>query len=117
MKKILVSFCLGIISVATLWAQPSATYYSSANGKSGDALRQALYSIIKDHTAIGYSSLPENCYAATTSPSDFNNGNDKLLEDIYSSYPYTSSQGGSGATNCGQGWNKEHTVPEKLVWW
>ena len=112
MKKILVSFCLGIISVATLWAQPSATYYSSANGKSGDALRQALYSIIKDHTAIGYSSLPENCYAATTSPSDFNNGNDKLLEDIYSSYPYTSSQGGSSASNCGLGWNKEHTVPK-----
>ena len=111
MKKLNLFFSLLFVAAA-LWAQPSETYYSSANGKSGDALREALYSIIKDHTIIGYTSLPQNCYAAATSPSDFNNGNDKLLEDIYSSYPYTSSQGGASASNCGLGWNKEHTVPK-----
>ena len=111
MKRINLFSALLIVAAA-LWAQPSETYYSSANGKSGDALREALYSIIKDHTIIGYTSLPQNCYAAATSPSDFNNGNDKLLEDIYSSYPYTSSQGGASASNCGLGWNKEHTVPK-----
>jgi len=91
-----------------------ANYYSSANGTSSanDALRIALYTIINNHTVISYSNLLSTVYAATTNPSDFNNGVNKTLEDIYSSVPYTESQGGSSASDCGQGWNKEHTVPQ-----
>lgn len=89
-------------------------YYSTANNKSStsDALRIALYSIINSHTIIGYSSLPEQVYAAAISPSDFNNGASKTLEDIYSSQPYTSTDGGASATQCGTGWNKEHSFPK-----
>ena len=89
-------------------------YYSSANNTSStsDALRIALYSIINSHTVIGYSSLPEQVYAAATSPSDFNNGASKTLEDIYSSQPYTSTDGKASATQCGTGWNKEHSFPK-----
>lgn len=61
---------------------------------------------------ISYSNLLSTVYAATTNPSDFNNGVNQTLEDIYSSVPYTESQGGSSASDCGQGWNKEHTVPQ-----
>lgn len=94
-----------------------STYYSSIDGKSNsassDALRTQLCTVISTgYVSTGYSSLPNSIYAASTDPSDFYNGSSKTMEDIYSSYPYTSSQSGSSATTCGTGWNKEHTVPQ-----
>lgn len=97
-----------------LSADIPTNYYSAANNtsSSSDALRIALYNIINNHTVIGYSSLPEQVYAATISPSDFNNGSNNTLEDIYSSQPYKSTDSGSSATQCGTGWNKEHSFPK-----
>ena len=91
------------------------TYYANIDGKSNtsDALRTQLCTIISTgYTTIGYSSLPNDVYAASSNPSDFYNGASKTMEDIYSSYPYTASQAASSATTCGQNWNKEHTVPK-----
>ena len=107
------AICLFGYSLPTQADIPT-NYYSSANNKSStsDALRIALYDIIKSHTVIGYSSLLEQVYAAATSPSDFNNGASKTLEDIYSSQPYTSTDGKASATQCGTGWNKEHSFPK-----
>ena len=113
MRKRTFAFFFSVLSLPAL-ADIPANYYSSANGTSSanDALRIALYTIINNHTVISYSNLLSTVYAATTNPSDFNNGVNKTLEDIYSSVPYTESQGGSSASDCGQGWNKEHTVPQ-----
>lgn len=120
-KHILVVFALVVLAQG-IWAQevqPSTTlttYYAQINGKaadSNDQLRITLCAIISDgYTSIGYSSLQNNMFAASTDPTDFVNGTNKTMEDIYSSKPYKSSDNGSSATNCGTGWNKEHTVPQ-----
>ena len=121
MKKILSLFTLILLVQWTFAVDPStnlATYYANIDGKatdSNDNLRKTLCTIISsDYTTIGYSSLPNSVYAASRNPSDFYNGSgsSKTMEDIYSSYPYNSSQDGSSATTCGTGWNKEHTVPQ-----
>ena len=121
MKKILSLFTLILLVQWTFAVDPStdlATYYAKIDGKatdSNDNLRKTLCTIISnDYTTIGYSSLPNSVYAASRNPSDFYNGSgsSKTMEDIYSSYPYNSSQDGSSATTCGTGWNKEHTVPQ-----
>ena len=121
MKKILSFFTLILLVQWTFAVDPStnlATYYANIDGKatdSNDNLRKELCTIISNgYTTIGYSSLPNSVYAASSNPSDFYNGSgsSKTMEDIYSSYPYNSSQDGSSATTCGTGWNKEHTVPQ-----
>lgn len=93
-----------------------ATYYANIDGKSSnssDDLRKALCTIISSpYTTIAYASLKDQVYAASSDPSDFYIGTNKTMEDIYSSCTYTASNAGSSATACGQGWNKEHTVPQ-----
>ena len=110
---------LCVVQIA--WAQdyqPSTSltvYYATIDGKSSnnDALRSTLCTIISTgYTSIGYSSLQNQMFAASSNPTDFVNGNDKTMEDIYSSKPYKNSDSGSSASNCGSGWNKEHTVPQ-----
>lgn len=103
-----------------LWAvDPSTTlttYYAGINGKatdSNDALRVQLCTIISNgYTSIAYGNLQNSVYAASSDPSDFYNGSSKTMEDIYSSKAYVSGDAGSSASDCGTGWNKEHTVPQ-----
>ena len=110
---------IALVSVTMVFATDPAvsltTYYANIDGKSNtsDALRTQLCTIISTgYTNIGYSSLPDDVYAASSNPSDFYNGASKTMEDIYSSFPYTASQAGASASDCGQKWNKEHTVPK-----
>ena len=120
-KHILLLVALTILA-QMIWAanvEPNTsltTYYAAADGKSSnsnDDLRKTLCSIISaNYTSIGYSSLQNSMFAASSNPTDFVNGSDKTMEDIYSSKPYKNSDNGSSATNCGTGWNKEHTVPQ-----
>ena len=116
-------FFLALILVAPfMWAiEPSTTlttYYASIDGTSSNAnddLRKTLCTIISTgYTSIGYGSLPNSIYGASSNPSDFVNGtgSNATMEDIYSSKPYKMSDSGSSATTCGTGWNKEHTVPQ-----
>ncbi len=121
MKKIVISFFALLLVAQFSWAEvePSTTlttYYAAIDGTStnaNDELRSTLCTVISTgYTSIGYSSLADNVYAASSNPSDFVNGDNKTMEDIYSSKPYTSSNGKSSASDCGQGWNKEHTVPQ-----
>ncbi len=120
MRKHFFSF-LALLFVAQMaWAiEPSTTlttYYASIDGKatnSSDDLRKTLCTVISTgYTSIGYSSLQNQMYAASSNPTDFVNGDNKTMEDIYSSKPYKSSDNGSSASTCGAGWNKEHTVPQ-----
>lgn len=119
MKRRFSVLWIALVSVTMVFATDPAvsltTYYANIDGKSNtsDALRTQLCTIISTgYTNIGYSSLPDDVYAASSNPSDFYNGASKTMEDIYSSYPYTASQAAASATTCGQNWNKEHTVPK-----
>lgn len=104
----------------TAWAvEPStdlSSYYSGVNGKktdANDALRKELCTIISaNYQSIAYKNLKNQVYAASSDPSDFYIGSNKAMEDIYSSYAYTASDNGTTADGCGEGWNKEHTVPQ-----
>ena len=56
MKK---TILVGVLQclVLVLFAAEPAGYYNSAEGKSGETLRQALFSKIKDHYNVGYDGL------------------------------------------------------------
>jgi endonuclease I len=106
---------LALIWVAQLsWAevnssQPLKIYYASANGTSDDALRLALYDVIKDHTQIGYKQL-----GPIMQWSDTENADGVHIVDIYTNCPYTVSGPVSfgNASSVGGGMNREHTVPQ-----
>lgn len=116
-RYISVLFAL-LLTINMFGTDPSVTlttYYANIDGQSNtsDALRIALCTIISNgYTSTSYSNLKNDMYAASSNPTDFNNGSSKTLEDIYSSKAYTVSEDGSSATSCGTGWNKEHTIPQ-----
>ena len=121
MKKHIISIIALLLCASMSWAEVNSsislkTYYATANGKAtdnSDNLRKELCVIISTgYQATGYSSLKNNMYAAASNPTDFVNGTNNTLEDIYSSKAYTASDAGSSAGSCGAGWNKEHTVPQ-----
>ncbi len=118
MKKYISILFAALLTINMFGTDPSVTlttYYANINGKSNtsDALRIALCTITGNgYTSTSYSNLKDDMYAASSNPTDFNNGTSKTLEDIYSSKAYTASQDGSSATSCGSGWNKEHTIPQ-----
>ena len=108
MKKLNLFFSLLFVAAA-LCAQPSATYYSSANGQSGDALRTALMNIIDGHTVVSYDNLKELYKYSDTKENDADTRN--MLIDIYSECTYTPGSGYCGSGSCG-GYNREHSVPK-----
>ena len=90
----------------TAWMTAQATipagYYNSLEGKSGEALKNAIHDLAMQHTVLSYNSLwnyfPEtDCY-----PDD-----PGRVWDMYSDYVYR-----FGAT---WGMNREHSVPKS--WW
>ena len=83
-------------------ADPPHGYYSSATGKTGQALRQALHDIIDDHRVIKYSSKnPDTADALAELDADPNNPNSVIL--IYSRRSEAISNFGTSS-----GWNREH---------
>lgn len=108
----IVACCLALAFTTCMQAQPPAGYYESADGLTGQALRSALHDIIKDHTAISYSSIWSAFATTDTKP-----GN--VIWDLYSDtpggtppYTYTlyDDQCGnySGEGDC---YNREHSFP------
>ena len=109
------TFLLVCLFTASLsFAQPPAGYYASAVGKNGNALRVAMYNIIKGHNALSYNELWQAFYTTDSRP---DNGK---VWDMYSDRPGTtpayyftfgSDQCGnySGEGDC---YNREHSVPK-----
>ncbi|MFS0656844.1 endonuclease I family protein [Bacillus sp. 179-C3.3 HS] len=75
------------------------SYYQSAKGKSGSALKKALHDIIDDHTQLSYSEVWNALKATDEDP---NNRNNVLL--LYSGISRSKQSNGG---NVGQ-WNREH---------
>lgn len=110
-KKTISIICLLTLALATAWAQApnnSGTYYQAANGKSGQALKTALYNIIKttEKTVVGYDNLKE-AYMKTDVRSD------GYLRDWYSNSTHF-TPGSNFGTYSGEGdaYNREHLVPQ-----
>lgn len=110
-KKTFSIICLLTLVLATAWAQGpnnSETYYQAANGKSGQALKTALYNIIKTttKTVVGYDNLKE-AYTKTDVRSD------GFLRDWYSDATnFVPGSNFGSYSNEGDAYNREHLVPQ-----
>lgn len=82
------------------------TYYSTANGKKGEALKTALWAIIKNHTDIGYGGLRE-AYMITDVRAD------GYIRDWYSNTThYVPGSPFGNYSKEGDAYNREHSVPQ-----
>lgn len=101
---------------SSLFAQIPDGYYDPAQGKTGAALKTALFNIIKNHTDNGYSAL-YTIYR--TSDNIKINGVDKVY-DMYSikangtaNYYFTHGTNQCGSySNEGDCYNREHSMPQ-----
>ena len=94
-------------SLTSLHADVPAGYYSSLNGKSGQALKDAIHELTKNRTVHGYSSLWYYFRETDRMANDASR-----VWDMYSDKTYYFTSNGTGATS---GMNKEHSVPKS--WW
>ena len=109
MKAIFRRLCLSVMAIAAVAAasaEAPANYYTSADGKSGDALRMALHDIISDHNILSYKEL-WYIYEATDTYED------GTVWDMYStcSWTYEKDQCGNYKNVC-DCYNREHSVPK-----
>lgn len=98
-----------IFSLLVLQAQPKNGYYDAAEGKSAEALRTSLYSIIKNHVNVGYDGLWDVYVDSDTRA-------DGKVWDMYSTCTWTHGQKLCGnqqkVCDC---YNREHSLPKS--WW
>ena len=107
-KLILTQFLLCVALMAN--AVDLGSYYSAAKGKKGSALKTALAGIIyKSSAAVSYSGL-KTAYTKTDVRSD------GYLYDMYSNTTsYTpGSAFASSYSKEGDGYNREHTIPQSI---
>lgn len=114
MKKYLL--LLSFLSL-NLLAQAPAGYYTGTDGLSGYQLKTQLYNVLTSkYWTWNYSELPDLYNRTDVDKYYENNG---TLLDIYSenpngadAYEYTSTQMISGTTAEGNGYNREHMIPQ-----
>ena len=103
-------YCLLFVSFAclTVWAQgpnDTGTYYQSANGKKGKALKTAMFNIIKNPDVTTYDGLIKAYEVTDKRP-------DGKVWDMYSdmtNYNFSDTHGNSSE---GVGYNREHSFPK-----
>ena len=110
-KRLFTTICTLALTLSMAWAQGpngSDNYYQNADGKKGQALKTAMFNIIKISSAgWNYDGLKE-AYKTTDKRSD------GYLRDWYSNA--TSYTPGSNCASSykveGDGYNREHLVPQ-----
>lgn len=123
MKRTLLSF-LTTLAFISAFAQIPTGYYDGTSGLTGATLKSKLKQIITaGHIDNGYSGLWTG-YQTTDRDNIAGYENDGTIMDMYSENPngtdpynftYGSTQcGGSGYTNEGDCYNREHVVPQSL---
>ena len=97
-----------VLAMASLCATASipAGYYSSLDGKSGQALKDAIHELVQQHTTFSYGSLWIYFAATDCRPED-----KSKVWDMYSDITYYFRGGTSGV----YGMHKEHSLPKS--WW
>jgi len=106
MKNLLLILAIWLVSL-NLLAQAPAGYYNNAEGKSGATLKTALFGIIGNHTVRTYTQLWTD-FQTTDKRAD------GYVWDMYSSYNFvfgTNQDNGSGGSNEGEKYNREHSFP------
>lgn len=102
----------------TGWAQgpnDTGTYYQNANGMYGEGLKSALYRIISKHKDIGYNAnLKEGQIGLKEAYKQTDVRPDGYLRDWYSSITSyePGSSFGSSVRQEGDGYNREHLMPQ-----
>ena len=106
MKKIIITKFL-VLSVIFVFAAEPNGYYNSAEGKSNDALRIALYEVITSHTVLSYTPGLWNLYQYSDITPD------GKIWDMYSTCDWTfhTDQCGNYNSIC-DCYNREHSVPQ-----
>ncbi len=106
MKKHILVCIACLMGAAMLHAEAPANYYAEAEGKSGEDLRKALYTIIGSHTNVKYDGL-YNVYP-TSDVTD-----DGKVWDMYSTctWEHGKNQCGNYSKVC-DCYNREHSVPQ-----
>ena len=101
---------IAAVVVTVAWANAGATippgYYNSLEGKSGQALKNAVHELTTQHTVFSYGSLW--IYFAQT---DCRPEDNRKVWDMYSDNTYYFRNGTSGVS----GMHKEHSLPKS--WW
>ncbi len=107
MKKYFICTIVVLVAFpAMLWAKVMPDgYYNAAQNKTGQALLTALYNIIQSHTKLSYGDVLS---FMKTKDLDANNH----IIDMYSTAVYGPDDNGSSASNVGEGWNREHSLPK-----
>ena len=97
----LLIFSVGI----SVFAAAPAGYYRSLNGLKGQALKNAVHNLIKNHTVVSYNSLWNYFPSTDCRPTD-----KSVVWDMYSNnvYHFNGFKGVSGM-------HKEHSFPKS--WW
>jgi endonuclease I len=92
----------------SLSAQPPAGYYDTAIGKSGETLRLALHTIIRNHTSLSYSDLWTAFHTTDVLPD-----NPDIIWDMYSNcnFTYAADQCVNYNKEC-DCYNREHSMPK-----
>lgn len=95
------------VTAFPIQAAPPPGYYDAANGLSGNALRQVLHNIIKNHTVLPYTSstTTDTRAALKILDEDPNNSDHVLLHYKGTSVP---------KATFGTDWNREHLWPQSL---
>ncbi len=116
MKRILV-FVLCSLLFAPLWAQPQAGHYVELDGKSGEALFQAVSTCAEQgHSRVSYDGLWTAFRTTDSTPAG-------KVWDMYSNCDYAWGKEADGGNQCGSGgiggecdcYNREHSIPKS--WW
>lgn len=103
MKRFLI--IISLCCASYVWGAIPAGYYSTIDGKSGDAILIALYNKISSHTNVGYDGL-YNVYPTSDVTAD------GKVWDMYSTCSWT-----HGTKKCGSYkkvcdcYNREHSIP------
>lgn len=110
-KRVLTTVCMVLLTIMVAWAQGpnnTGTYYQAADGKTGSALKTAMFGIIKITKAgWSYDGLKTAYMTTDTRP-------DGYLRDWYSKITYyePGSNCASSFSKEGDGYNREHLVPQ-----
>ena len=106
MKKIFSFLCIAAVALLSQAQAPSG-YYSAAKGKTGYALKTALFGIVADHTARSYDNLWTDF--RTTDMRE-----DGKVWDMYSAttnFSFGTDQAGNYSKE-GDKYNREHSFPK-----
>jgi len=106
-RKLFLAFSFFLLALSLL-AQAPAGYYSSSKGKSGSALKTALFSIISSHTERSYKQLWTDFKTTDVRA-------DGKIWDMYSNvtnYEPGGSAQGASASGEGDSYNREHSFPK-----